>query len=156
MPTDIVALLSTEGRNSAMISTSTHNRDHSGRSSDFRFVLLVAPSRRILRQWFIATFVPGYSGGPVPELNRSSLKFTYVKPERLVLVSTLYSMACQSRNRCYNSMMFAFLLPQSGQLIVNSYGWRVEYRNILLVIPRAVRYFSKNLICSFCFYLFYD
>jgi hypothetical protein len=41
----------------------------SGRSSDFRIVLPAAPSQPI-GQWCLAAFVPGYSGGPVPDFHR--------------------------------------------------------------------------------------
>jgi hypothetical protein len=41
----------------------------SDRSSDFRFFLLIAPSRQVC-QWLFAMFVPGHSGGPVPDFHR--------------------------------------------------------------------------------------
>jgi len=41
---------------------------HSGRSSDSRFILLVASSRPE-GQWHHATFDPGHSGGPVPDFH---------------------------------------------------------------------------------------
>jgi hypothetical protein len=44
---------------------------HKGRSSDFRIILLPAPSRLPSgRQWPIADFVPEHSGGTVTALNR--------------------------------------------------------------------------------------
>jgi hypothetical protein len=42
-----------------------------GRSSGFRIGLLAAPSRLALtRQWLLAAFVPGYSGGTATDLHR--------------------------------------------------------------------------------------
>jgi len=55
----------------------------SGRSSDFRIILLVAPSHPMYRQWRCATFVPGYSGGPVPVLHRVPFSSTLVEPENI-------------------------------------------------------------------------
>ena len=40
---------------------------HSGRFSDSRIVLLTAPSHSAKEQWHDAVFVPGYSGGTVPD-----------------------------------------------------------------------------------------
>ncbi len=48
----------------------TRSPFHSGRSSDFRIILPAAPSHSTEdEQWFIAAFVPDYSGGPVPEFH---------------------------------------------------------------------------------------
>ena len=44
---------------------------YSGRSSGFRINLLTTSSRLLsIRQWHHAIFVPGYSGGPVPDFHR--------------------------------------------------------------------------------------
>jgi len=45
-----------------------HHYFRSGRSSDFRIVLLAAPSR-LKSQWHCATFVPDYSDGLVPDFH---------------------------------------------------------------------------------------
>jgi len=43
---------------------------NTGRSSDFRIILLTTPSRPILiGQWHLVVFVPDYSGGPTPDLH---------------------------------------------------------------------------------------
>src|SRR3990172_8147399 len=44
-----------------------------GRSSGFRIFLLAAPSR-LYRQWQIAAFVPGYSGGTSTDSHRLPLQ----------------------------------------------------------------------------------
>jgi len=47
-------------------------KDIQTRSSDFRIVLLLAPSHPELveGQWLVASFVPDDSGGSVPDLSR--------------------------------------------------------------------------------------
>jgi len=47
-----------------------------GRSSDFRIFLLTAPSLQafVVWKWHSAAFVPGHSGGPVPDFHRFPLR----------------------------------------------------------------------------------
>jgi hypothetical protein len=67
-----------------------------GRFSDFRLILLVAPSRlHVANSDIHATFVPGYSGGPVPDLHRVPSFFTFVKPEKLSDLFTAVCFSCQ-------------------------------------------------------------
>jgi len=70
-------------------------RAHSGRSSDFRIILHRAfPPRTYFSmmffslkkkvsagQWLHAAFVPGYSGGPVPDLHRVPYYAPFGAPE---------------------------------------------------------------------------
>ena len=57
---------------------------HSGRSSDFRIILLAAPSHSTEdEQWLIAAFVPDYSGGPVPESHGVPFNLSWALNEHL-------------------------------------------------------------------------
>jgi hypothetical protein len=67
-----------------------------GRSSGFRINLIFAPSHLIrTKQWYLANFVPVYSGGTAPELHGISYKALL---GTLVNGTTIHSDCCQQKN----------------------------------------------------------
>jgi hypothetical protein len=67
-----------------------------GRSSDFRIILLPAPSHPAsVRQWLHTGFVPGYSGGTAPVFHRLPYYTLYGHPN--IIVQNIYAMnpGCQ-------------------------------------------------------------
>ena len=64
-----------------LVSTEIPLYVYSGRSSDFRFVLLAASSRSKMISDIHAAFVPDYSGGPVLDSHQVPFFTTFVAPE---------------------------------------------------------------------------
>jgi len=68
------------------LSSKTFCEEYPGRFSDSRISLLLAPSHPALcaGQWPMTSFVPDYSGGPVPDFSpqdgNHGVPFTWISP----------------------------------------------------------------------------